>query len=212
MKYIILANSNDKTFDVPRQLVEINGETLIGRTIRLLKENGVKDILITASDERFKEYGEVYTPNKSDYNYGNGTGYWLNAFPYELLNEPVCFIWGDVYFSEEAIKRIVNINSNDDLFFCTYKNDDKRYIKPHDEPLAYKVMNTERFKEHINICKKAKDEGKACREPIIWEVYRSIHNQSINEHFMSYDFIPINDYSCDIDSINDLNKIIEAIK
>lgn len=207
-KYVILANSNDKKFDLPRQLLEVNGETLIGRTIRLLKENGVKDILITASDERFKKYGEVYTPNSSDYNYGNGMGYWLNAFPYELLNEPVCFIWGDVYFSEEAIKTIVNTESKKDLFFCSYNNNDSRYIKPHDEPFAYKVMDTKNFKKHIEICKKAKDDGTACREPIIWEVYRSIHNQDINEHIMTEDYITINDITCDIDNKEDFDKLL----
>lgn len=211
-KYVILANSNDKTFDIPRQLVEINGETLIGRTIRLLKENGVKDILITASDERFKEYGEVYTPNKSDYNYENGTGYWLNAFPFELIDEPVCFIWGDVYFSEKAIQEIVELESKEDLFFCTYKNETEKYIKKHDEPLAYKVMNCDRFKEHINKVKRLKDEGKCCREPIIWEVYRSIHNQDINTHIMTTDFIAINDESCDIDSKLDIERLRDVLK
>lgn len=212
MKYIILANSNDKTFDIPRQLVEINNETLIGRTTRLLKENGIEDILIIASDDRFKKYGETYKPSNSDYNYSNSSGYWLNAFPYELMNEPVCFIWGDVYFSEKAIEKIVNINSNKDLFFCSYENKDKRYIKEYDEPFAYKVLDTDNFKKHIEICKKAKDDGISCREPIIWEVYRSIHNMNINKHIMTYDFIPINDYTCDIDSIKDLERLKEVLK
>ena len=47
MKYIILAYSNNPGFEVPRQLTKINGERLVERTIRLLKENGVNDILIT---------------------------------------------------------------------------------------------------------------------------------------------------------------------
>jgi NDP-sugar pyrophosphorylase family protein len=211
MKYIILANSSSENFDIPRQLLEINGKPLIERTIGLLKENGIEDILISASDERFKKYGEVYTPGDK-YKYGKGKGYWLNAFPYELLKEPVCFIWGDVYFSEEAIKRIVNTEAKKDLFFCSYKNNDKRYIKKWDEPFAYKVKDPENFKKHIEICKKAKDDGTAVREPIIWEVYRSIHGLDINKHIMTDDYVPINDYTCDIDAIDDLEKIKEALK
>ena len=47
MKYIILADSKNNSFDTPRQLTNINGEPLVARTIRLLKENGIKDIIIT---------------------------------------------------------------------------------------------------------------------------------------------------------------------
>jgi len=40
-RYVILADSNKPDFkQTPRQLIEINGERLIERTIRLLKENG----------------------------------------------------------------------------------------------------------------------------------------------------------------------------
>lgn len=207
-KYVILANSNDNRFDIPRQLLELNGEKLVARTIRLLKENGVKDITMTASDKRFEGLGaKIYTPDCNDYNYTTETGYWLNAFPYELMDEPVCFIWGDVYFSEEAIKTIVNTESQKNLFFCSYNNKSVEYIKHHDEPFAFKVMDPELFKKHIEICKKAKDDGTACREPVIWEVYRSMHGLDINKHVMAEDFVAINDISCDIDGARDLDKL-----
>lgn len=208
MKYIILANSNDKTFDIPRQLVEIDGERLIARTIRLLKENGVKDITITARDKRFNDLGvKVYNPKTSNYNYATGKGYWLNAFPFEMMDEPVCFIWGDVYFSEEAIKTIVENDTNSTLFFCTYNNESDKYIKHHDEPLAYKVVDTDLFKKHITKVKKMYDDGLCCRHPIVWEVYRSIHGIDVNTHIMTDNFIAINDISCDIDSLKDLENI-----
>lgn len=208
MKYIILAKSNDKTFDIPRQLVEINGEPLVGRTIRLLKENGVNDIIITSDDERFDIFGvERYDGKDNNFDYIKRTGYWLDAFPFELMNEPVCFIWGDVYFSEDAIKTIVNTDTKDAIFFCTYKNTSPKYIKEHDEPLAYKIVDTDMFKDAITKVKKLKDEGVCCREPIVWEVYRVIHGIWVNEHKMTTDYIAINDESCDIDTQEDLDKL-----
>jgi len=208
MKYIILANSNDKTFDIPRQLVEINGEKLIERTIRLLKKYGVENIIITAHDERFKGLGvDVYEPSSCNYDYATGEGYWLNAFPFEMMNEPVCFIWGDVYFSDEAIKTIVETETDSTLFFCTYNNESELYIKHHDEPLAYKIIDTELFKEHITRVKKMYDDGLCCRHPIVWEVYRSINGTDVNTHVMTNNFVAINDISCDIDSMNDLEEI-----
>lgn len=207
-KYVILANSNDKTFDIPRQLIEINGEPIVKRTIRLLKENGVKDIIVTACDKRFDGLdAKRYEPKNYNYDYKTGKGYWLNAFPPELMNEPVCFIWGDVYFSEEAIKTIVETDTDSALFFCSYKNNKKEYIKEHDEPFAYKIVDTKLFMEHVEKVKRMYDEGKTIRNPIVWEVYRSLNGLDVNEHVMTDNYVAINDVSCDIDSKKDVNKL-----
>lgn len=212
-KYIILAKSNDKTFDIPRQLVEVNGEPLVARTIRLLKENGIKDIIITSDNELFDNLGaERYDSKNNTYDYIKETGYWIDAFPTELMNEPVCFIWGDVYFSEDAIKTIVKKNTNDYMFFCTYNNKNKRYIKEHDEPLAFKVVKTELVKKKIKELKLMKDAGLCCREPIIWELYRILNNQYVNEHIMTRNYTAINDESCDIDSKDDIMELRKRLE
>lgn len=212
-KYIILAYSNDETFDIPRQLMEINGEKLVARTIRLLKENGIQDIIITAKDKRFDELDvKRYECETNDFDYIKRTGYWLNAFPFELMNEPVCFIWGDVYFSEQAIKTIVKTEAKENLFFCSYNNENKKYIKHHDEPFAYKIVDTDLFKKHIEIVKKLYDEGKTCRHPIVWEVYRSMNGLDVNEHIMTKNYIAINDITCDIDSEDDIIRLREEAK
>lgn len=219
MKYVILSDSNNaKTFSTPRQLTKINGEPLVKRTIRLLKENGVQDIIVTSHDKRFDNLGAIrYEPKNNNHKWVNKkrVGYWLDAFTIELLNEPITFLFGDVYYSKKAIKKIVETEAKDNLFFCTYKNNDKRYIKSHDEPLAYKVMKPEEFKKHIDIVKRLYDEGKTVRHPIVWELYRSLNGQNINEHKMTKNYIAINDESCDIDTINDiilLNEKIGGIK
>lgn len=202
-KYIILSDCS-VGFDTPRQLTEINGEILIKRTIRLLKENGIDDILITSHDKRFDDLGATrYEPLYNDY-VPRERGYWLNAFPSELLNEPICFLFGDVYYSENAIKTIVNTDTKNILFFCTYENKCEKYIKHHDEPLAFKVVDYIMFKEHIERVKDYKDKGLCVREPITWELYRSINGQDINTHIMTKNYVAINDESCDIDSVNDI--------
>jgi len=209
MKYVILADSkNTSPFETPRQLTEINGEPLVKRTIRLLKENGVKDILVTSHDKRFDGLGATkYEPLHNEYDPYTLQGYWLNGFPEELLIEPVCFIFGDVYFSENAIKTIVETPADDTLFFCTYQNKSEKYIKAHDEPLAYKVNNCEVFKKGIADTKKLKDEGVCCREPVVWELYRVINGIWVNEHKLTTNYVAINDESCDIDTINDIRKM-----
>lgn len=213
MKYVILSDSdNIEPFTIPRQLLEVKGEPLVKRTVRLLKENGVKDILITSHDKRFDNLGATrYEPKQNDYDGKTRKGYWLNAFPIELMNEPITFLLGDVYFSEDAIKTIVGTETDSTLFFCTYQNKSKDYIKHHDEPLAYKVVDFELFKKHIEIVKRLYDEGKTVRHPIVWELYRSINNQDVNEHKMTTNYVAINDVTCDIDAVGDITKLLIKI-
>lgn len=208
MKYIILADSNNiHSFKTPRQLIEINGEKLIQRSIRLLKENGIKDIIVTSHDKRFDNLGAVrYEPLFNDYKPKEGKGYWLSAFPIELIDEPLTFLLGDVYYSENAIKTIVKTKTASILFFCTSKKDgySDKYIKHHDEPLGFKVEDYNLFKDSIYEVKKLKDLGKTNREPITWELYRFINNIDVNKHELTNNYIAINDGSCDIDTEKDV--------
>ena len=209
-KYVIMCGGVYKNWETPRQLSVINNEKLVERTIRLLRENGINDIVITTNNPLFEKLGVpiIYYDN-GFISTGEQTlqGYWLDAFDFDLLNQPVCFLFGDVYYSDDAMKKIIETTTNSTLFFCSYKNKSKEYIKHHDEPLAYKVVDYQLFKKHINKVKKMKDDGLCVREPISWELYRSINNLPINEHQMSNNYIAINDISCDIDGIEDIKKI-----
>lgn len=209
MKYVILSDSdNIEPFIVPRQLLEVNGEPLIKRTIRLLKENGVEDILVTSHDPRFDNLGATrYEPLYNDYKPKLNIGYWLSAFPIELLTGPITFLLGDVFYSEDAIKTIIKEETNSILFFCTYHNKNKKYIKHHDEPLGFKVVDYKTFIKHIDILKRLKDEGKTLREPIAWELYRSINGINIKTHALTKNYIAINDETCDVDRVVDIDLL-----
>lgn len=209
MKYVILSDSdNVEPFVIPRQLLKFNGESLIERTIRLLKENGVKEIFVTSHDKRFDNLGATrYEPRFNNYNAKRHTGYWLSAFPTELLSEPITFLFGDCYYSENAIKTIVQTETKSILYFCSYQNKDYRYIKHHDEPFAFKVIDYIVFQEHIDRVKAMKDQGLCRREPIAWELYRSINGLDINKHIMTNNYVAINDESCDIDTPNDIIQL-----
>lgn len=212
-RYVILADTNKIGFETPRQLVEINGERLIERTIRLLKENGINDIIITSHDKRFDGLGvKRYEPLHNEYDPINNKGYWLNCFTIELLDQPVTFLFGDCYYSENAIKTIVETDTNSTLYFCTQDNKDTNYAKEYDEAFAYKVVDYELFKKKIEEVKQMYDEGKCDRNPIVWELYRHIHNEDINWHKMTTDYVAINDESCDIDDIEDIEKLRRKIE
>ncbi len=59
MKVIIMCGGVYDNFTTPKQLSVINGETLVERTIRLLKENGINDIYISSNDDRFSKYAPL---------------------------------------------------------------------------------------------------------------------------------------------------------
>lgn len=199
MKYIIMAGGTYKNFETPKPLLEIKGEKLIERTIRLLKENGVDEIYISSNNPIFDEYGKRLENPKNDFivKDGKSTGYWLDAF--YPINEPVCYIFGDVYFSASAIKTIVDFNGTENTLFGTGIARNEEH-KNWGEPFAYKVYKYDEFMNAVNELKRLFDEGKTARHPIVWEVYRYLHNLDINIQRITTDYVSIDDGTIDIDS------------
>ena len=235
MKYIIMCGGSYPKFDTPKQLLKINGEVITERTIRLLRENGVTDIAISTNNPAF-DYLDVELLHDKDNQFSywgeneqrQSNKCWLKA--YYPVNEPVCYLHGDVYWSDEAIKTIVETKVKDTMFFCTA---DKQDIPNKDircaggrEPLAYKVENYKLFRNAVDDLLNMVDEGKfsnAFCSPIAWTMYRYLNNLDLcfnakwfgdlNDIFKSKgDYIIINDYTNDIDDIKDVKKIEDYLK
>lgn len=202
MKYIILCGSNHALINgTPRQLVKIGGERVLDRTIRLLRKNGVKDIYITATDPAFDLCNAEVIPYDS-------RGQWVNAFP--PVDGPACFIFGDVYFSPEAIETIVNTQTEDIEFFASAPPFSPEYSKIWAEPFAFKVVDLKRFRESIETVKQCTEQGIWKRDPIAWELWQVIKRTTLN--MIMYDnYTVINDYTCDIDYPDDVKKLEEVL-
>ena len=205
MKYIIMCGGVYPRWETPRQLTEIHGESLVTRTIRLLKENGVDDIAITAQDERFNQFGVTVLHHENGFvSEDGGQTYWIDAF--YPTNDPVCYLMGDVFFSRNAIETIVGYEQGEDImFFASAFCNGKGYIKPHAEPFAFKVWNQSRFKESIGITKAYQDKGMFNRRPIAWELWQVIKGSPLN--IIAINYKVIDDYTCDIDSPEDAKRI-----
>jgi len=200
-----------KVFKTPKHLSVINGERIVDRTIRLLKENGVKDIYISSNNPIFDSCGVPRLEHKNEYiNKGtSNTGYWLDAF--YKTNEPTVYIWGDVYFTEKAIETIVKYKTNNNVFFGT----GAAYNKWHynwGEPFAYIVNDYKTFYKGIEDVKRLKDEGKCKREPVVWELYRYLHGLDINIQQITEDYVSIDDGTMDIDSPKELEELKKQIE
>ena len=198
MIYIIMCGGNyQKINGVPRQLVTIKGERILDRTIRLIRENGVEDIGVTCTDDAFMGVdAEIF--------HYDSTGPWVNAFM--KTYEPTTYIMGDVYFSPEAIRKIVETDTNSIEFFASAPPFAPNYPKPWAEPFAFKVYDYEFFHASIEKVKELLAQGAWLRDPIAWELWQVIKGTPINQICYT-NYTVINDYTCDIDTEADIETM-----
>ena len=151
---------------------------------------------------------------KHDNNYrakkGDDLGYWFEAF--YLTDEPTCYLFGDVVYSPEAIRKIIETDTDDIEFFGSAPPYDERYIKSWPEPFAFKVVNTDHLKQAIIDCRKYADLGYFWRRPIAWELWTVIKNGELTKkrpNVYETNYTIINDYTCDVDAKEDID-LLEA--
>lgn len=199
MKYIIMCGGTYTFWDKPRQLIEVKGEPIIARTIRLLREHGAEDIAISSDNPVFERFGVPVLKHDNVYDtsgYNEITdGYWCNCF--YPTDEPTCYLFGDVIFSEEAIRTIVETDTDDIMLFGSKPPFAEEYPKKHIEPFAFKVTDTQHLHNACMGVKELDALGVFDRQPIAWELWAVICGSAPNGINKSY--VAINDYTCDID-------------
>jgi len=215
MKYIIMCGGDYDRFKLPKHLQKVNGEVIVERTIRLLKENGITDISISTNNPAFDYLDVPKLRHNNPYVYRqDGTeGYWVDAF--YPTKEPTCYIFGDVYFSEAAIEKIIKTSTKDIELFGSTPPFAKNYCKSWVEPFALKVVNTKHLKEAIEETKELARQGKTWRKnPIMWELWTVIKNEPLQTEAgkYKYNYTAINDYTTDVDDQKDINQIENFIK
>ena len=209
MIYIIMCGGKYKGWNEPKPIQKVNGEPIVARTIRLLQENGISkaDIAISSNDSAFLQFGVMVLMHENTYREGEG-GRWIDAF--YPMDKPVCYLYGDVIYSPEAIRTIVETETDSIEYFASCPPYSEQYIKHWEEPFAFKVYDTKLFRACIEVVKHYGDMGKFHRNPISWELWQVIKGTPLDE--VVYNYTVINDYTCDIDEMADIEKIGEYAK
>ena len=210
-----MAGGEYKDFETPKQLTIINGERLVDRTIRLLKENGIDKIYVSSNDSRFDSCDAPRLEHNNTYKVVGDIqeGYWLDAFyPYFKPSDKVCFMFGDVYYTEEAIRTIVGFKCTKNTLFGTSDAKNEQH-QNWGEPFAYKVVDYETFMNGVREVKKLQDEGKTIRTPIVWELYRYLNGLDVNiQQILDETYVCIDDGTMDADSFNKIQDMRERFE
>lgn len=217
MKYVIMCGGKYDIWETPRQLTKINGETLIERTIRLLRANHVdtNHIYVSTNNEKIFDYcadsknihAFIYWTQHNNWvvpRPGISTGDWCDCFCMTDITD-VCYLMGDVVFSPDAIKTIVRTHTDDIEFFASAPPFAPNYSKPYAEPFAFKVHDNKHLQRAIAETKRLYRAGEFHRPPIAWEFWQVVKGTPIN-HIDYTNYAVINDYTCDIDEPKDIKK------
>ena len=192
MKYIIMADGKGTRWNnyhnIPKHLIEIGGETLLARTVRLLRENDARaDIVITSHDPRYEVPGaRRYEPQNNHLE--------IDRFTEELIADDVCFLYGDTFYSESVIQKIADTPAEKLLFFGN-----ERSI------VAIKVADGALFRQHVDRVRALFLAGKI-ETCIGWQVYQSFEGLPFGEKTIAADYILIQDGTEDFNSPADYNR------
>lgn len=192
MKYIIMADGKGTRWNnyhnIPKHLIEIDGETLLARTVRLLRENDARaDIVITSHDPRYEVPGARRCEPQNNH-------LEIDRFTEELIADDVCFLYGDTFYSESVIQKIADTPAEKLLFFGN-----ERSI------VAIKVADGALFRQHVDRVRALFLAGKI-EKCIGWQVYQSFEGLPFGEKTIAADYILIQDGTEDFNSPADYNR------
>ena len=118
MQYIIMSEGKGTRWNnylgISKQEAEINGERILDRTIRLLREMTNDPIYISSMNLKHENKNALrIVPHYNDY--------FHRKYVYEFLNQSTIYLYGDTFYNQEAIDIIINTETNDVLFFGNEK-------------------------------------------------------------------------------------------
>lgn len=203
-KYIIACSGSGNRWNnylgKKKHLIEINGESLLHRTVRLIKSFDINsEIIIMAytKDYIVKDttlHIPILFPIKQHQNFP------AIYASYDIWNSngKTIFLFGDIFYTMDAMKLIINssLKSNNIIFFGRKSGStitDKKWQEIFG--MSFNFTHNKILLEKLEYIKKLYERRKIKRF-ITWELYKFLNNIPINQ-------IPITDFNEDFININD---------
>lgn len=119
-RYVIMANGVGQRWNnhlgIPKHLYEVEGETLVARIVRQLRNFDPRgEVIISSSDPRVEVSHTLrHEPEKNEIE--------LDRFVPELITENTCFLYGDTFYTDHALQQIIADKPEGIRFFATEKS------------------------------------------------------------------------------------------
>ena len=212
MQVIIMCGGNYKDFEKHKALSFIRGEVLVERTIRLLKENNITEWYISTNDPSFDKYGNIlHHENNFEVVDGKPIGYWADA--YYPTDKPTIYLHGDVYYTDEAMKKILTLNPSVNTFIGNELARNKEHYNI-GEPFGWIIIDQKSFREAIDKTRELQNEGKLERGfALSWEVYRVMNNLDPNKmYILDESYLSIDDSTIDVDYPEQIEMVNNGLR
>jgi choline kinase len=185
---------------VPKQLAPVNGEPILFRTIRLLRERGIENIVITVPELNY--FGELPCEQVVGIKEIDIDKF-LNVK--HLVNDSALFIFGDVYFTENALDII--LRDHNEIMFFGRRRESILTGKPGGEIFA--IKGNKHLLEKALELRAMAPLLKRCSE---WELYRLYNGYPLDVYMVDEKFTDIDDLTEDFDFPIDYDRFIDRLK
>lgn len=198
---------------IPKHFAPVDGEPIIYRTTRQLKEYPDLEVFVVGTDERYDIDGStLYIPNKNSNN--RGLDKFLSSKELWLGVGRTIILYGDVYFTDEAMKHIIAEPTQGFTLFARPFN--SVLTGSGGECFALSFYNADSKLDYaIERCSDLLSRGIIDRDGG-WEVYRAyidIPDELMNKHLVSnQNFFAINDWTDDFDFPEDYDVFVQKRK
>ena len=232
-KYVIMAGGPAKRWNnylgVRKHFCEIRGDTLLGRTLRLLKDGCASDINVVGPPEandfylscgfsimnvRFylsRRIGPAAIYEVFDFDKNRITGF-------DGLWEPqgrTVVLFGDVYFTDDAMDKIMNQNHDTECGYCWFARPNKSKITgcPHREifAISFRHWAAGKLGAILWAMLHSYNTGKLQRAGG-WELYAYLEGFDPDEATKGKGYVVIDDETEDFDNEGDYKRWMKNVE
>lgn len=180
---------------VPKHLALVDGEPVLGRTVRLLREVAAEaadqepEIIITSHDERYEFEGATRHEPKNNI-------YEIDRFTTELVCDDMCFLYGDTVYDKEVLAEIAASDAEDILFYGNRKS-----------VVAVRIGDAKLFRKHFERVRNLFIDGiiEKCKG---WQIYQSVTGQDLREKpVIGEKFVLVDEHTTDINTPEEYRNI-----
>jgi CTP:phosphocholine cytidylyltransferase-like protein len=191
---------------VPKHLLEIDGESLIQRTTRQIFPYVDRTFVVGVDSSYKTDFSELFVPQQKQpalemHKFSSSQSLW---------SERTVILFGDVYYTDEAISTI--IQDTEDFTFFLRSGPSSFTQKPYGEIYAFSFWDSihEKLQETLDVLLNQHDIYGAGGWSLMRHLLGVSHRSRNRDHLTKGHYIEIDDWTEDFDNPIDFDRWLEA--